>query len=365
MASPAEKRPLISGESSAASKGAPSGAKSVVPPAATAAAAAAAAAASEAGTSVSDDTLLGSSDSEALWKTETRIMGKIGGLMAATLFGKYLVVLTDLAMLGHLGTASLSAAATGNIWIMVTTTVVSRSLSSVIATLASSACGSKNYQQAGEWLQVASAVGVILSVVIAGLWALAYPLFRHAFLLHEADARLAARYVHYSMLWIPAQVGYAVLNNYFQGLHFVLPSCLVTYVFVALNAGGNLLLIWGVPGTSFDGLGFIGSPLATTACKWGQFLTYFLYMVVYKRHHARTWSGWSFEVIFRSGRMRKFLGLMIPLAISSLLEEGMSVFTFSLFVLDGVLHRHHHHRHHTAFHPPVLQLSFRRCPSWL
>eukprot|EP00754_Rhynchopus_humris_P006566 Rhum_TRINITY_DN13141_c0_g1::Rhum_TRINITY_DN13141_c0_g1_i1::g.57412::m.57412/K03327/TC.MATE, SLC47A, norM, mdtK, dinF; multidrug resistance protein, MATE family len=317
MATRGEKRPLLHDESSAASKGAPLGDEPVIPPDMTAAAAA-----SEAGTSVSDDTLLGASDSGALWKTETRIMAKIGGLTAATMFGRYALVLTDLAMLGHLGTASLSAAATGNIWMLVTTTVVSRSLSSVIATLASSACGSKNYQQAGEWLQVASAVGVIMSVVIAGLWTLSYPLFRHAFLLHETDARLAARYVHYSMLWIPPQVGYAVLNNYFQGLHFVLPSCLVTYAFVALNVGANLLLIWGLPGTSFDGLGFIGSPLATTACKWGQFLTYFLYMVVYKRHHARTWSGWSFAVIFRSGRMRKFLGLMVPLGVSALLEEG-------------------------------------------
>ena len=255
-------------------------------------------------------------------------MFHVGGLGAVIMLGRLAMMLTDIAMLGHLGSKYLAAAATGNIWINVTSFFVWRALASVLKTLSSAALGANNPHQAGEWLQVALFFGAISAVVLAGLWAASYYVFYYVFSLHDEDAHLAAKFVHYSMLQIPPLVLFSIFNNYFQAMNIIMPACVVAWSWVVLNAGCNLALIWGLPNTSFDGLHFIGSPLATSFCKWGQTIMFLAYTLWYKGHHKHSWGGWSYDAVFKSGKIGRFWKLMLPLGLGGLFEEGMLSATF-------------------------------------
>eukprot|EP01059_Diplonema_ambulator_P012768 TRINITY_DN23237_c0_g1_i1.p1 TRINITY_DN23237_c0_g1~~TRINITY_DN23237_c0_g1_i1.p1 ORF type:complete len:501 (+),score=78.45 TRINITY_DN23237_c0_g1_i1:42-1544(+) len=263
----------------------------------------------------------GALDTGGGWKEEAKMMFKLGGSVSAIQFGRVAMNLTDVAMLGHLDSEYLAAAATGTIWMNLTMFVVYRSLVTVLKNLSSAAVGAKNPLQAGVWLQVALLLGVILTAIISSLWVISEPLFEHVFGMSSPDAHRAALYVRYSAIWVPPQVTFLIFNNFFQSLHIINPAVVTTYIFVPINAALNLFLIWGIPGTSFSGLGFVGSPLATSITRWTQCICYSWYMFRYRKAHETIWGGWTKEAL-SDERLGKFLKIGVPLALSGFFEEA-------------------------------------------
>jgi peptidoglycan biosynthesis protein MviN/MurJ (putative lipid II flippase) len=92
-----------------------------------------------------------------------------------------------------------------------------------------------------------------------------------------------------------------IANNYFQSLGIVRPALVITTTFVVINAGLNWILIFGA--FNWPGLGFAGSPLATSISRIGILTCYLLYMVLWKRHHERTWAGWTWAA-FTCSRLK-------------------------------------------------------------
>eukprot|EP01064_Diplonema_japonicum_P015146 TRINITY_DN22910_c0_g1_i1.p1 TRINITY_DN22910_c0_g1~~TRINITY_DN22910_c0_g1_i1.p1 ORF type:complete len:502 (+),score=135.76 TRINITY_DN22910_c0_g1_i1:34-1539(+) len=255
------------------------------------------------------------------WRHEGANVARLGSSVAAIQFGRVMTLLTDVAMLGHLGSEYLAAAATGNIWMNITMFVVWRSLATVLRNLTSAAIGADNPKQAGVWLQVALFIGACLMAIIASLWAASESIFEHIFRMNSPDSHRAALFVRYSSLWLPPQIIFLIVNNFFQSMQIVKPAIVVTYIFLPVNAALNLFLIWGLPGTSWDGLGFIGGPLATTITRWLQCSCFLIYMLWYRKAHEQVWGGWSMEC-FSSARLGRFLKLGAPLALSGLFEEA-------------------------------------------
>lgn len=67
------------------------------------------------------------------------------------------------------------------------------------------------------------------------------------------------------MLWLLPDALYSAFTQWLNGQQLVKPTIPITLVFVLYNAGANYLLVHG--GLGFEGLGFIGSPIATATTK--------------------------------------------------------------------------------------------------
>eukprot|EP00755_Sulcionema_specki_P030578 Sspe_Gene.18611::Locus_6703_Transcript_1_1_Confidence_1.000_Length_1818::g.18611::m.18611/K03327/TC.MATE, SLC47A, norM, mdtK, dinF; multidrug resistance protein, MATE family len=258
-------------------------------------------------------------------------MIKLGSLVALAMFGRMAMNLTDISVVGHIGTDELSAAATANIWITITSFFTWRGLSPALKTLASAALGAKNNRLVGKWLQLALAVAWASTFLIGASWLASYPVYLHLFGLSEHEAKLAAKFTHLSVVWMPAQVTFTILANFFQALNIVAPMVVVTLVCCVLNLGFNFLFVWGIPGTGWDGLGFTGAPLATAVSRWIQLLAFVFYTLLWKRHISSFWYGWEKDAL-RGGRLRQFALLALPLTVGGLLEE-LQLQTVAMFAV--------------------------------
>ena len=267
----------------------------------------------------------------ASWKDELKYVGSIGGKVALMMFGRMLLMLTDIGMLGHISTEALSGASTGLIWINVTSFFIYRALCPSLKTLASAALGAKNPHQAGQWLQLTLYIACFCWLGISCLWLAAGPVFKHVFGIDHDEADKAYTFILYSLIWLPVQLLFGILNNFFQALEIVTPSLIATLSAIPLNALLNLFFIWGIPNTSFHGLGFIGSPIATATTRWFILISYGTYMLKYKKYHKKAWGGWSSKSL-QQPRKKTLYKLFFPLAIGSLFEEAQ-LQTVSMFAV--------------------------------
>lgn len=79
--------------------------------------------------------------------------------------------------------------------------------------------------------------------------------------------------------------------TYFQSMTIVWEGLIVSIFFFILAIPANYLLIYT------SGLGYIGSPFATSIARWGKMLTFWVYMFAIKKLHKQAWPdcGWSYS----------------------------------------------------------------------
>ncbi len=246
---------------------------------------------------------------------------------ALSILARIAMGLTDLAVLGHLDTESLAAAAAALIWLNVTSQFLFRGINSAINIMGSQAYGAKNYQLCGIWFQQGLIVSSIACIPVGASWLATGRLLR---LLHvqERTADLAQTFANYSLMWLLPLNVYSSTSQYFQAQEIVLPALVVNITALVLNLGLNLVLVHGLRvaslGIDWAGLGFIGSPIATTISRVFILAAYLTYMVLWKRLHRKTWPefGWSWTQALRRDRVRAFLVQQaLPLSIAACLEE--------------------------------------------
>ncbi|WP_187977062.1 MATE family efflux transporter [Mycetocola sp. JXN-3] len=196
----------------------------------------------------------------------------LGALIAEPLF-----LLTDTALVGHLGVSELAglglAAAVLQtiIGLMVflayaTTPAVARRLG------AGDPRGAVSVGIDGLWL----ALG--LGIVLGALGALASPWLIGLFGAPEGASAAAIHYLSISMAGVPAMLLVFAATGLLRGLQDTMTPLWVAGIGFALNAGLNYLLIYPA------GLGIGGSALGTVIAQW---LMVVAYMLVIARHARR------------------------------------------------------------------------------
>ncbi|RHY22369.1 hypothetical protein DYB25_003266 [Aphanomyces astaci] len=181
------------------------------------------------------------------------------------------------AFLGHLGMNELAGSALANIWISGVQVVI-YGFAVALCTLCGQAYGAQNYELVGIWLQLGIFFLTLFSIPVC----------------------ISFFYVEHIFVYLCDDV---------QVLAFA-------------------MLIYGVDGW-IPGLGFIGSPLAQFAAAIFQPLALLLYSCFFRRHHEKTWYGFTWECLERE-RVKRFLLLSLGMTINMAMDEWVYSFATSL-----------------------------------
>lgn len=176
-----------------------------------------------------------------------------------THFLEYSILMAPIISIGHLSTTALAAGTLASMTASVTGLTIAHSFASALDTILPPAWTSGDPTLVGLWTQRMLIIMTLLDPFIIGVWLNAEPIL--LYLRQDPDvAHLAAIYLRYLSLGLPAFTFNAVLRRYFQcqGL-FTIPTQIIVVV-APLNAALDYLLVWGPP---WIRLGFIGGPLAT------------------------------------------------------------------------------------------------------
>ncbi|KAG6966651.1 hypothetical protein JG687_00004732 [Phytophthora cactorum] len=109
-----------------------------------------------------------------------------------------------------------------------------------------------------------------------------------------------------------------ISGQYLQAIGILLPTTVVGVVSIFVATGSNYVLIYGIG--SWDGLGFIGSPIATVVASWFQPFALFGYAILYKHHHHRAWYGWNIHALTLC-RLRSYLRVAGPISSNSFVSN--------------------------------------------
>lgn len=176
-----------------------------------------------------------------------------------THFLEYSLLMAPIISIGHLSTTALAAGTLASMTASVTGLTIAHSFASALDTMLPPAWTSGNPSLVGLWTQRMLVIIVVLNIPILTVWWNAERIL--LVLRQDPDvAHLAAVYLRWLSLGLPAFTVNAVLRRYFQcqGL-FTVPTQIIL-VIAPFNALLDYLLVWGPPQIR---LGFIGGPLAT------------------------------------------------------------------------------------------------------
>ncbi|ETV80258.1 hypothetical protein H257_06599 [Aphanomyces astaci] len=230
------------------------------------------------------------------------------------------------AFLGHLGMNELAGSALANIWISGVQVVI-YGFAVALCTLCGQAYGAQNYELVGIWLQLGIFFLTLFSIPVC----ISFFYVEHIFVYLCDDVQVlafASTYARYSALSIWPQCVYYALRQYFQAQEIVTPATVINVLSVGVCIVANQVLIYGVDGW-IPGLGFIGSPLAQFAAAVFQPLALLLYSCFFRRHHEKTWYGFTWECLERE-RVKRFLLLSLGMTINMAMDEWVYSFATSL-----------------------------------
>lgn len=227
--------------------------------------------------------------------------------------------LTDISVVGHLGVEELAACALANVWMNFTLPVV-QTAGSVLTTFVSQALGAEQHQLCGEWLQLSLLCTSLFCVPVGLSWTMTARVLG-ALGSSPRVCELAQTFNLISLTWLLPNGLYWTSRMYLQALGHVKLPMVVNVTFVFVNLLLNVVFVHGVPGV-WSGLGFIGSPVATSLSRWLQPLA-MLALVRYLRpdNVRKTWQGWR-RSAGAGRRLARFLGMYVPSCLGTLLETS-------------------------------------------
>ena len=211
---------------------------------------------------------------------------------------------TDTVYLGHVGSAEQAAASlafniTGLFSFMY------GGCCFVQTSLVSQAIGAKNPHLAGVWLQIT--MSVVLAIAIPSAAFFFFGTHYVVSLLSPdpevADDAMAFNRIYWAYTLIAAVN--LTLIQFAAGLSENTGALLGTVCTVILNVAFNQIFIYGIYG--WEGLGFVGSPLASTCAMACQLVVFVAYSFGWKRIHLETgaWEGLKWTA-YRRDRLDTF-----------------------------------------------------------
>ena len=232
--------------------------------------------------------------------------------------------LTDVAILGHLGTDELAGSAFAGVVTTISSVVLWQGFGDALITLSSQAVGAGNPKLAGTWLQTSLLCCTVGSIPVCIIWWFAGDLLSFAPGVDEDVVHFAKLFARWSIIWLWPDACFGAFSQWLNGQQKVKPTIFINFIFVFVNAGLNYLLIFGIEG-HFSGLGFIGSPIATSITKILRGLCLIYYCISVRSLHVDCWGGWDRSSISKI-RLKRFFAQAIPAALVGLVEQAQFVF---------------------------------------
>ncbi|KAL7284329.1 hypothetical protein ACG7TL_001615 [Trametes sanguinea] len=194
-----------------------------------------------------------------MFKEEAAVLVKYTVPVFVTHLFEYSLVIASVISIGHLSTTALAASTLGSMTASVSGYSIIQGFASTLDTMLPSAWTSTQPQLVGLWSQRMAVVMAATLVPILCIWFSSESIL--LFLKQEPEvARLAAVYLRWAAIGLPAYAFNSISRRYFQsqGL-FTVPTRIILGV-APVNAALNYLLVWGPEPFR---LGFIGAPIAT------------------------------------------------------------------------------------------------------
>lgn len=226
--------------------------------------------------------------------------------------------LTDSIFLGHLGPDELAAAGLVNVWLTVWR-AFTWGLGGGVAVLA--AQSSKNVQLASLWLLRGLAVSSLAAVFMAiAYW------HSHAFLnlagATPGAASLGQLYARCMLVGLPAELLAACFNGWLTAKRVTSPQLIGATVAVGGNIAFNYLLIYGCDSVGIQGLGFKGSPLATSFTSWLGLLASILCCALRPDGLLKqAMAGWELSQAIVWRGLKPYLCISLPEVMGTVLES--------------------------------------------
>jgi len=252
------------------------------------------------------------------------------------IFLKTLVALEDMIVIGHLGKTEFAAAAMCNVIMNATGSFIWSGIGVTLIALTSQAMGCKNFELSFVWLQISAFFGVLLSIPVILLWSqmgklVALLPLEDSFEKAEVTA-MASKYGRLSILWLVPDVLATCFQQWLQGLNLVRASLRIEFVFAVLNLFLNLFLVFGIG--PFQGLGLIGSPLATFATLTMRLFA-LLHFIMPQVPPECTRAGFNLKDL-TSKRLLTFMNLFVPNGFSAMVDSAVMIVMTVLIAPFGV-----------------------------
>jgi multidrug resistance protein, MATE family len=192
------------------------------------------------------------------WK-ECKLMVKYTLPVAGTHLLEYSLVIASVISIGHLSTTALAASTLGSMTASVSGYSILQGFANTLDTVLPSAWTSDQPHLVGVWMQRMAVVMTATLIPIAIIWANAESIL--LLLRQDPDvAHLAALYLRWSLLGLPAYAFNQIARRYFQAQNLFAVPTQVIFAVAPINVLLNYLLVWGPEPIR---LGFIGAPIAS------------------------------------------------------------------------------------------------------
>ncbi|KAH0903818.1 LOW QUALITY PROTEIN: hypothetical protein HID58_043321 [Brassica napus] len=199
----------------------------------------------------------------------------------------YCIPLTSVMFASHLGQLELAGATLANSWATVTGFAFMTGLSGALETLCGQGFGAKSYRMLGIHLQSSCIVSLVFTILISIFWFFTEPVFG----LIGQDPNISRQAALYMKYQAPGLLAYGFLQSivrFCQTQSVVAPLVIFSFVPLVVNIGISYVLVY------IAGLGFIGSPIATSISLWIAFLSLGTYVICSDKF-KETWTGFSLE----------------------------------------------------------------------
>mmetsp|Transcript_7538 Transcript_7538/g.22093 ORF Transcript_7538/g.22093 Transcript_7538/m.22093 type:complete len:583 (-) Transcript_7538:157-1905(-) len=234
--------------------------------------------------------------------------------LAVSFFCRMGMASTDSAFVGHIDDGKytaetyLAAAVLSDMCVNILM-VPPLAFNQVVNALVGQAVGSGNPKMAGVWLQ--QSMFWLTAAMLPSLVGCFYvePMLKLLDFPEDVSA-VAGTYAKFNVFWPIPNGLYQCMRFYFQAQGLPRPAMYNNIVFLFINAALNYIFVFGGP-FRWKGLGFIGAAVSLSISRTMQSFVYFVYMFLYKRHHANTWPGLSFKHHTRA-RTVEFLYQTVP-----------------------------------------------------
>jgi Na+-driven multidrug efflux pump len=191
---------------------------------------------------------------------------------------------TDTAVVGKLGTDELAGTAFASIIIQVSGIFIWSGVGDTMITLTSQAHGAKNYELASAWLQIGCLMAMVLSLPVGLVWWYCGEILRSTGQAQASDPGVihwATVFGRMSTLWLIPDSLACAYGQWVTGLEKVRATVPIYAIFMLLNLVFNIVLVHGVrvgEHQLYAGMGFYGSPIATTVTTLGRLVALVWFM---------------------------------------------------------------------------------------
>ncbi|KAF5180931.1 Detoxification-like protein [Thalictrum thalictroides] len=242
-------------------------------------------------------------------KEESKIVGYLAGPIVAATLSQFLLQLTSIMMVGHLGELSLSSTAIATSFCGATGFSLLMGMASGLETLCGQANGAKQYQKLGNYMYSSIISLVLLCIPLSLIWINMEKIL--TFL--GQDPQISFQAGKYAIWSIPALFAYAILQplmRYLQSQSLTLPMLLSSFAALCIH----IPLCWAL--VYYSGLQAVGAALAIGLSYWLNVIFLVVY-ITYSPFCKKTYVPLSKEAL--TG-ISMFLRLAIPSTVMMCLE---------------------------------------------